>query len=82
MVDKLLRDEYPNFLAIYSLQHGITAKILMSAETSHGQKIEHQAEEPDPNSEDLGLVLDNEKCWMILSKLLNLSEPVKQEKQY
>lgn len=48
--------------------------------------MQHQAvshtgltEEPEPDSEDLGLVLDN-KCWVILPKLLNLSEPVQQEK--
>ena len=51
-------------------------------ENAAASSITHEAEEPDPDSEDLDLVLDNGNCWVISGKLSNLSEPVRQEEQY
>lgn len=53
--------------------------LLENAATS---SITHGVQEPDPDSEDLDLVLDNENCGVISGKLFNLSEPVRSEEQY
>lgn len=60
----------------------------MSAETPTVRKREQMPvshcmeQEPDPDSEDLDLVLDNENCGVISGKLFNLLEPAHQRSQH